>query len=347
MVRSACIAAIEYYLPATALSNEELARDFPEWSVDKIYQKTGIATRPVVSGTECSSDLAVAAARKLFASGVVSESEIDYVILCTQSPDYFLPATACLVQEALSLPTSCGAIDVNQGCSGYIYSLGLAKGLIESQQASKVLVITAETYSKFIHPKDKSVRTLFGDAAAATLVVAKEQAAPAMHSFVYGTDGAGAENLIVPAGGARRAVDAEALVEREDESGNVRTDANLYMNGPEIFAFTLRAVPALISAVLSKANLAAEEIDVFVPHQANKFMLDTLVRKSGFPDSKMLRAYEEVGNTVSCTIPIALKMAAEDGRLKPGQRLLLAGFGVGYSWGGCVIEGFPQAVGER
>src|ERR1035438_3731749 len=200
----ASISAIEYFLPEKTVSTADLSAEFPEWSVEKIDSKTGIRDRHVVSTDECSSDLAFAAAQRLFQSGACRPEQIDFILLCTQSPDYFLPTTACLLQDRLGIPTSAGALDFNLGCSGYIYGLGLAQGLIETGQASRVLLITAETYSKFIHPGDKSVRTLFGDAAAATLLEAVPQENGRGAAYVFGTDGKGAPNLIVPVGGLRQ-----------------------------------------------------------------------------------------------------------------------------------------------
>src|ERR1700677_1922670 len=175
----AVIRAIEYHLPEAVLQGQDLAREFPDWPVAKIESKTGISQRHIAAAGECSSDLGIAAAKKLFASGAAAAAEIDFLLFCTQSPDYFLPTTACLVQTALDIPTHAGALDFNLGCSGFVYGLSLAKGLIETGQAANVLLITAETYSKFIHPGDRSVRTIFGDAGAATLIngIAGEQTA--------------------------------------------------------------------------------------------------------------------------------------------------------------------------
>ena len=251
----AVIKAIEYYLPERVLSTADLAAEYPEWSVEKIESKTGIHERHIAAPGECSSDLAVAAAEKLFASGVCQASGIDYVLLCTQSPDYFLPTTACLVQDRLGIPTTAGAMDFNLGCSGYVAGLGLARGLIETGQASRVLLLTAETYSKFIHPRDKSVRTIFGDAAAATLVEGVEAAEALIGPFQYGTDGSGGRNLIVPTGGMRCHPSMETAVATEDESGNWRSRDNLFMDGGEIFNFTIRAVPKSIQDLLAKAQV--------------------------------------------------------------------------------------------
>ena len=328
----AAIRAIEYYLPEKAVTTEQLSVEFPEWSVQKIDEKTGIQARHIAGEDECSSDLAVAAAQKLFASGVCAPRDIDYVLLCTQSPDYFLPTTACLIQDRLGIPTSAGALDFNLGCSGFVYGLGLAQGLIESGQATNVLLLTAETYSKFIHPRDRSVRTIFGDAAAATLLSAVEADGPLIGPFVFGTDGRGANNLIVPTGGLRRARTAETAREITDDSGSVRTQDHLFMDGAEIFNFTLKAVPQSVCQLLERSRKTLEEIDLFVFHQANRYMLEHLRRKIKVPQDKFCVAMSHCGNTVSSTIPIALKHAQLEGRLKPGDLTMLVGFGVGYSW---------------
>ncbi len=333
----AAICGIAYYLPEQVLTNEQLASEFPGWSAQKIEEKTGIRERHIAGETECASDLATAAGLELFSKGISTPEEIDYVLLCTQSPDYFLPTSACLVQERLRLRKDCGALDFNLGCSGYIYGLGLAKGLIETGQALNVLLLTAETYSKYIHPHDKSVRTIFGDAATATLLRAVDSKDERIGPFVYGTDGSGAKNLIVPTGGLRTAHSANAET-TEDSSGNKRTINNLYMNGAEIFNFTLRVVPETVSKLLTIAGKRVGDIDLFLFHQANSYMLDHLKRKLNIPDEKMPIMMAHCGNTVSSTIPLLLKDLEKAGRLKKGQRLMLLGFGVGYSWGGCIVH---------
>jgi 3-oxoacyl-[acyl-carrier-protein] synthase III len=334
----AAIRAIDYYLPERVVSNQDLAREFPGWSVDKIQGKTGIQERHIAGSQECSSDLAFQAAQKLFASGQATPAEIDYLLLCTQSPDYFLPTTACLLQDRIGIPTSAGALDFNLGCSGYIYGLGLAQGLIETGQASRVLLITAEAYSKFIHPGDKSVRTLFGDAAAATLLEGAPQGNRRGATYVFGTDGKGAPNLIVPAGGLRQRPTPETAQVEMDDDGNTRGPENLYMNGAEIFNFTLRIIPECVARLLARTNVQAEEIDLYVFHQANQFMLDHLRKKLKIPPEKFYLWLGHCGNTVSSTIPIALKHAVDNGKLREGQLVMLVGFGVGYSWGATLLR---------
>jgi len=328
----AAIQAIEYYLPAGLLDNEQLASEFTGWTAEKITEKTGIEQRHVASPGECVSDMAAAAARKLFATGACAPADIDFVLLCTQSPDHFLPTTACIVQDQLGIPTAAGALDFNLGCSGWVYGLGLAQGLIETGQARRVLLLTSETYSKFIHPKDKSVRTIFGDAAAATLVAAREGDGPFLGPFVYGTDGAGAKNLIVPAGAMRQPYTGETARVEADDQGNERSQDNLYMNGAEIFTFTLKKVPESVNALLARAGETIESIDLFVLHQANQYMLDHLRKKMKIPAEKFSVRMKSCGNTVSSTIPIALCEEREAGRLQSGQKVMVVGFGVGYSW---------------
>ena len=329
------IKAISYYLPEFELNNAVIEKDFPEWSIDKIAEKTGINKRFITAKNETSGDMAIKAAQKLFEEHNIDKSTIDYLILCTQSPDYFLPTTACIIQDKLGLGTNVGAFDMNLGCSGYIYGLGLAKGLILSGQAKNILFITSETYSKFIHPKDKSNKTIFGDAAAATLI-SSENGFASIQNFEYGTDGRGAENLIVKNGGLRNyKTQSEGKM---DDYGNFLSDDNLYMNGQEIFLFTLAAVPKLIKNTLEKNQLEKDQIDLFILHQANKFMLDNLKKKAKIEDDKFYLHLENCGNTVSSTIPIALYHAQKENRLIAKNKVLLAGFGVGYSWGGTVIE---------
>lgn len=329
------ISAVDYYLPEDVLTNADLSEEFPEWSVDKIASKTGIDRRHVARPDEFSSDLAIAAAKALLKRYSLDPNEIDYLIVCTQSPDYFLPTTACVVHEGLGLSSSSGAVDINLGCSGYIYALGQAKGLIESGQVENVLVITADTYTKFVNHADKSVRTIFGDGASATLVIGSDDPENIV-GITYGTDGRGSANLIVPRGGLRNG-DALSPKAAIDMRGLESNGYDLYMDGPEIFNFTLRKVPSAVKKILKKAVLEYEDLDLFVFHQANAFMLDHLRKKLQIPHEKFYISLAESGNTVSSTIPIALANAEREGALKPGMRVMLLGFGVGLSWGGLVL----------
>jgi len=335
--RTAAVRAIRSYVPERKLTNEELAREYPDWDVAKIFDKTGISVRGIVAPSECASDLGVAAAERLFADGVATRGEVDFLIFCTQSPDYFLPTTACLMQDRLGLPTTCGAVDINQGCSGFVYGLSLAKGLIESGTSENVLLVTAETYSKHIHESDRSVRTIFGDGAAATLIGAEAGTEDAIGPFVLGTNGKGAPNLIVKAGGFRQPIQiaGEAGAGGREETPSAR---HLYMNGAEIMGFTLQTVPKLVNALLQKAAMELQDVDYFIFHQANKFMLEQLQRKLRIPPEKFCINLQHYGNTVASTIPMALELALREDRVSRGAKVMLVGFGVGYSWGGTILR---------
>ena len=329
---NAFIKEISYYLPAKVLTNEQLVSEFPEWTVEKVAEKIGIKKRHIVSDDETALDLAEKAANLFFSEHKINRSSIDYILLCTQSPDYFLPTSACILQNRLGLPTTCGALDFNLGCSGFVYGLSLAKGLIAGNIAKNILLITSETYSKYLHPRDKGNRTIFGDAAAVTLI--STDGVAEIQGFSLGTDGSGYNNLIVKSGALR--IPKKSNIVEWDESGNPVSDDFLYMNGTEIFNFTLESVPLLVEDVLKKNNLSKEEIDLFVFHQANKHMLNFLRKKIKIEESKFYYCLEKFGNTVSSTIPIALKEMQKDNLLK--GNILLAGFGVGYSWGGVVLS---------
>ncbi len=334
-IRSA-IQAISYYLPPKVLNNADLHEQFPGWSVEKISAKTGIVERRIVDDQTCSSDLGVESARRLFAEHEIDPAGIDFLLFCTQSPDYFLPTSACLMQERMGIPTTAGALDFNLGCSGFVYGLSLARGLIESGDARNVLLITAETYSKFIHPSDKSARTIFGDGGAATLISVGGGSA-ALGPFVFGTDGSGGPNLIVPSGGMRKQRSAHPI-EVRDEGGNTRNEDSLYMDGAEVFRFTLQRIPRLVADLMAKANLREEQIDLYVFHQANRYVLEALRKKLKLPEEKFLVSVTHSANTVSATIPIALSQALAEGRVRTGSRVMLVGFGVGYSWAGCIAQ---------
>jgi len=313
------IAAIEHYLPEKVLTNSDLEKEFPEWNAAKINAKIGIDVRHVAGENETSLDLAFKACQKLFKN--YDKSNIDFILFCTQSPDYFLPTTACMLQDKLELPKKTGALDFNLGCSGFVYGLALAKGLISIGLAKNVLLVTAETYSKFLDKEDKSNRSIFGDAAAVTIV--EKDDSKADFQFSVGTDGSGFENLIVKNGASRFG--------KSD-------DATLFMNGPEIFNFTIENIPGLVEDTLSKNSLTMEDIDLFVFHQANSYMLNYLRKKCKIPEDKFVIDMKNSGNTVSATIPIALESALRNGKIKSGSKVLIAGFGVGYSWAAGIIE---------
>lgn len=328
----AYIKAISYYLPEKVITNEDLVKEFPEWTVDKIAGKIGVSSRHISAEDETAGDMAIKAAEKLFSEGEAQKEDIDFIILCTQSPDYFLPSTACVIQDRLGLSTSCGAFDIDLGCSGYEYGLATAKGFIVAGIAKNVLLLTAETYTKHLHPKDKGNRTIFGDGASATVVSTGGFAR--IGEFSLGTDGRGAKDLIHVSGGWRHYKPLNDLT--FDENQNPHSSDYLFMDGKAIFDFTADAVPIMVEDVLKKNNLTLDDTDLFVFHQANKYMINYLRKLIGIDKDKFYICLDTVGNTVSSTIPIALCEARKEGKLNGS--VLLAGFGVGFSYGATVIS---------
>ena len=330
----AYIKGISYYLPERVVTNEELLQEFPEWSVDKVAAKVGVNSRHLAAADETAGDMAEKAARKLFEEYNIDPKSIDFLMLCTQSPDYFLPSTACILQNRLGIPTSAGAFDYNLGCSGCVYGMVMAKGLIDSGIAKNVLILTAETYQKYLHPSDKSNRSIFGDGAAACLI--STEGIAEIGNFSLGTDGSGADYLIVKSGAARCKQATGNVM--EDEDGHQRFDDYLYMNGSAIFNFTLEAVPVMMKDILEKNQMERDEVDYFVFHQANKFMLNTIRKVCILPKDKFYVNLEETGNTVSSTVMIALKDCIDKGTIKPSMKVMITGFGVGLSWGGTILK---------
>lgn len=300
---------ITYYLPDTVLTNEQISVAFPEWTTDKIAQKVGISERHIAAPNETTSDMAVKAAERLFAKGY-DRNKIDFVLLCTQSPDYMLPSSACIVQHRLGLSINCGAFDFNLGCSGYAYGLVVAKSLILSNIAHNVLLLTSEMYTKYLSENDKGNRTIFSDGASATLIGTAGFAE--IGQSTLGTDGSG----------------ADFLIKRPNES--------LYMDGGAIFNFSSDVVPQMVTDVLFKSSLKKEDVNLWVFHQANKYMINYIRKLLDIDKERFYIYMEHVGNTVSSTIPIALCAAREEGKVK--GNIMLAGFGVGLSWGAVLLK---------
>lgn len=326
----AYIKAISYYTPPDVIDNQCIIRDFPDWSAQKISVKIGINQR-FLSNDLTAGDMGYEAAEKLFCENNIDRKDIDVLMLCTQSPDYFLPSTACILQNRLGLPTSVAAFDFDLGCSGFVYGLGIAKGFIESGISKNVLLITAETYQKYIHRYDRGNRSLFSDAAAATLISTDGWAE--ICQPVFGTDGSGYKNLIVESGASRM---KKTGIEPTSES--IVSPDYLFMDGPSIFNFTLEAVPTLVKQILEKNNFKQDDIDLFVFHQANKHMLKFIREAINIPVEKFYMCLERFGNTVSSTVPIALYHAQKDGLCQSEKVIMITGFGVGYSWGGEILK---------
>ncbi len=326
-VPHAQIGPIAVHFPSRVETSDELARDHPEWHIPELTEKTGIRVRYLSADGETASDLAHRACSRLLTEHAIDPKSIDFLLFCTQTPDYPLPTTACLLQDRLGLGIHCGALDFNLGCSGFVYGLSLAEGLIASGQAKRILLATAETYSKYILPDDRSLRPIFSDAAAATLIEAVEE--PALLGFEFGTDGSGADTLIVGDGGARQP--GQAIQPRRRK----RWGSRLYMDGPSLMDFTVVSIPQLIQNILGKAQLSMEDVKLLLMHQATRKMLELLQTAIQVDEERLPIRLEERGNTVSSTLPILIDDLRREGKIVPGSTNILVGFGVGWSWAGC------------
>jgi len=301
----------------------------------KIIASTGVKARHIAPPGTCTSDLSAVAAECLMDRLGWDRASIDLLVFVTQTPDYVLPATACSLHGRLGLAKSCGAFDVNLGCSGYVYGLSIAAAQVQLGAAKRALLLVGDTISKVVSGEDRSVAFLFGDAGTAT---ALEAAPAAPISFVTGSDGSGAAQLQIPAGMFRSPSNAHTREAQSRDGGSLRSDEQLYMNGPEIFNFTIREVPSMINSVLEAAGWGFDQVDAFVLHQANRFMLDYLAKRMKLPPDKVVLALENYGNTSSASIPLAICDGLRGRLQRAPAKLLLAGFGVGFSWAAAAIE---------
>ena len=316
------IKSIEYYLPSKTEDGNTLKKENPDWRLEDIEEKTGVNIRYISAPEQTATDMAALAAKKILSSGV-QKKEIEFLILITQSPDYALPTSACILQDRLGLDKSCMAFDVNLGCSGFIYGLAIGGSLIETGLAKKGFVICSETYTKYIDKSDRTCRPLFSDAASAALLSSSDH--NDIGPFEMGTNGAGFNNLILPSSGTR--VNDQQADEKK-----------LFMDGSEVFMFAMDMVPKCVTALLDKSRKTIKDIDLFVFHQASKLVIDNIIRRLRLPKEKVFVNYHRIGNTVSASLPIALKDAANGKRLKKGDQVMLVGFGAGYSWGACLVQ---------
>lgn len=319
----AFIKAISYYLPDRIITNDELCQELNDPKIDSLSKQAGVRVRHVASPQQTASDLAIEAAKNLFDKHGISPADVGFVLYCTQCSDYQIPSSSCIIQDKLGIPVSAGAVTIDSGCSGYVYGLAIANSLIEAGVTDSVLFLTADTSSKNLPPTDKN-RMLFGDAAAATFV-ARDGIAE-IGKFVLGTDGSGYDKLIIKNGGCRNKV-------RDGSEGDY-----VYMDGEAIFNFTMEKVPPMITDVLSCNGMEKEQIDHYVFHQPNKFMLTMLRKICGIPKEKFHIDLEETGNTTSSSVPIGLADCIASETIHQGMNVMISGFGVGLSWAGTIIK---------
>ena len=336
------IAGIASAVPNTVRAIADVADQFGAAEVQKIIKSTGVERRHVAAPKLCCSDLCYAAAKRLLDDLKWDPRTVDAIVFVSQSSDFpCVPATSCILQMRLGLPKSCAAFDVALGCSGHVYGLWLGASLIAGAKLSRVLVLAGDVSARTVSPLDRSTALLFGDAGSATALEKNDTAEPL--SFTLGTDGTGWKHLIIPTGiqPSRHPRDETTPIRQKVEANNLRSQEDLFMDGAEVFAFTLREVPSLISNVLEASGWSRDEVDYFVFHQANKFMLTHLAKSMKLPLPKVPFSLKEYGNTSSASIPITINSELGEAIRTRPLKLLMAGFGVGYSWGACAATCGP------
>lgn len=327
---------IEYFLPEKVITNADLAKENPDWDIEKIEKKSGVKSRHIAEPEQTALDLAINAVKKIFSTGYISKEDIQGIIFCTQSPDYIMPSNSFLIHKHFNFSENVWSFDYDLACSGYIYGLVISRGLLETKMAKNILLITAETYSKYINKKDRSTSVLFGDAASASII--SNDTEGGMKDLILSSSGEKFDTFYIPAGGCRTPKDIHTKETTVDHSGNVRNLENIHMNGFAVWQFISKKVSEQISKLLARNKLCVNDIDLFVFHQASKLTLDSLIKMLKINNDKVFVNLKDIGNTVSSSIPIALKDAEDNGRLKRGDLILLSGFGVGLSWGSIIMK---------
>lgn len=332
--RQAFLNHVGFTLAPIEVTNEMLSKQYPKCTEESIYKKTKIRNRYKLPLGTLVSDFAVEAAQNFFLNSGVNKSEIDFLLFCTECPDYTAPATSCIIQHKLKLKTNVGTMDLSFGCSGYTYGLAMAKSLIESGMAKKILFITADMPTSVLSQEQQDLNFLFSDGASVSLISDIPQGYQ-IGDFVFGTDGSGESNLRVQSSAYNQPKEKEWYINPQTKN---LYSGRMEMNGEEIVRFAIAKVPELVNTILEKYNCHIGDIDKFVFHQASYLILKVLKRKLNIPDHKFVMNLEEVGNTVSASIPIALLAEEEAGNIQKGMKILIAGFGIGYSWSGTIIE---------
>lgn len=310
---------------------------------DRTMKKIGVVERRITTD-ESAGDLAFNAATKLFDEYDIDRNETDFILLCVQHPDYQMPHTSAHIQHRLGLPNRVGTMDISLGCSGYIYGLATAKGLIEAGMAKKILFLTSSIYSKYINAKDVAIRPLFGDGATATWIETAD--IESLRAFVFGSDGSRYDKLYIPVGGSRLMPRDNPEIFEYDEHKNYHSNYEVQMDGSAIAYFTLREVPPLVDDVLDAAKISRADLDYCIFHQANEMMLNFVREKCNLNDVPFHNDIRNCGNLVSGSVPYAIEQVAENVDVTTLKNVLLTGFGVGLSWAGCIAD-LSGMLGKR
>lgn len=319
------ILGIASYLPPRTMTNQDLEK-IVETSDEWIKTRTGIESRQIAEPDQAASDLAIAAGKRALEDANISAADLDLIIVASLTPDHMFPSTACIVQEALGAKGA-AAFDLSAACSGFIYALATGAQFIQSGLYRHVLVIGSEVLSKIVDWQDRGTCVLFGDGAGAA-ILGPVEGESGFHSFVLGSDGSGAQDLIQPAGGSRYPVSPEAIEQKDDK---------LKMNGREVFKFAVRVMEKASREAVSKAGMDLADIDCFIPHQANIRIIEPAMKKLGISEDKLFVNLHKYGNMSAASIPVAMDEAVKAGKAKKGDHILLVGFGAGLTWGACVV----------
>jgi len=329
------IKKIDYYLPQNIETNDYLEEENPEWNLDRVAKKSGVVQRHISDANETAYDLSIKACEKALKD--YDKSQIDGIIYCTQSPDFIMPSNAFLLHKDLKLRDEVFAFDFNHACTGYIYSLVIANSFIKSSMAKNILLVNADTYSKYINKKDRSTRVLFGDAAAVT-IVENSDSCKGIIDFELASSGKNYDKFWIPSGGLRNPKSDSTSIEIENYMGNIRSQENIEMDGLAVWSFINSVVPKQIDNLLDRNKISIKDIDQIIFHQASLMTLESIIDAMKLDKDKVFINIEKVGNTVSSSIPIALKDALDQGRITKGSKVILSGFGVGLAYGSILME---------
>ncbi len=340
-VKNVALRGISSAVPKARATQDDLLRYWDSKAINKLIKRIGVEERRVAHQL-CTSDLCEGAARQLMEAMEWEPGSVDALFFVTQTPDVAAPATACLLHQKLQLPSHCVALDINLGCSGYVYGLWFASQLMQAGSIRRALLLAGDTASRFVSPEDRATAPMFGDAGTATALAYDEHANPMV--FQLGTDGSGAPHLTIPAGGYREPSNEQTRQRLPQDDGGKRSREDLWMNGAEVFAFTLRRIPALVTSTLEQTPWNLGDMDAVVSHQANRFLLQHLGRRMGLQPHQLPMNLERFGNTSVASIPLVMTTELASTLESESMRCALVGFGVGWSWGAGVLETSPMVM---
>ena len=327
------IKAMSACVPPDVVYNKDLGYLIPEEEIEKTINSIGVAERRIAADDVMASDLCYKAALQLMADNDIDAASIDVLLFMSQTPDYRIPATSCLLQHRLGLPRETMCLDISLGCSGYLYALSTAFAYASMEGVNRVLLLDGETFSKIVNRRDKVDWPLYGDAGTATLV---EKGDYGDSTFMLYTDGSGEDKLKIHAG-MRNPITPESLIEREQEDGNIRSDLEVYMDGMDVFNFAISKVPKSVKQLLKVTDRSVDDLDYLVFHQANRFMMDFFVKKLKISADKVPYCIHKFGNTSSASVPLTISSELA-GRLTGDNLVLMSGFGAGLSWGSAIMN---------